>query len=119
MSGVLALFVGSGAGGNLSVTANDVERTLAGFAGSGTVSTNIGPSTYVTGGQSPYTYNWNRVSGSTVPAVSNSTTANPSWSGIVLDSVVESAVWRVTVIDSLGKTASVDINVLLSWFNIS
>ena len=62
------------------------------------------------GGRGPYTYQWSRVSGA-FASISSPNTAETRFSFFVqtFESVV--GVYRCTVTDSLGSTASVDVRV--------
>jgi len=117
MSGVLAL-LSTAAGNAFSVAASSVSKTDSGFAASGTVTTSETPGTTPTGGTAPYTYAWTKFSGSSVPAVSDATAQNPTWSGTVNSEVEEVAVWRVMVTDDAGAIAFRNITVTLRWFNL-
>lgn len=105
-----------GAGGNpfapLSVTAFNAlgQRVGAGVATTFAGETETTPS----GGMAPYTYSWARVSGSTVPAIDNTTAQNPQWSGTLNAADEQRATWRVTVTDALSATATTDITVTLT-----
>jgi hypothetical protein len=102
----------------LSVSATSVSGFNSGFAFSGPVSTD-NTSTTVTGGASPFTFSWARISGSTVPQVSSSTAQNPNWFNNDTPSGTYDAVWRVTVTDANSNTATADINVSLTWLNLN
>lgn len=115
MSGALAVLTGASKK-SLTVSANNVTGKASGYATSGTVTSSI-PSTNPEGGKEPYTYLWEKVSGSSA-AVSDSTARNPSWSDTVGGFVPETAVWRVTVTDADGETAQKSINVSLRWISL-
>lgn len=102
----------------MSVSANNVSGSGNGFTSSGSVSTGT-PGTTVTGGTSPFTYSWARISGSTVPQISNASAQNPGWSNLNTPDGTHQAVWRVTVTDANSNTATRDITVTLSWFNLN
>lgn len=118
MTGVLAALVGVSSGG-FAVTANDVTRVQEGFTGIGLVTTTQIPNTTIEGGVPPYTYLWEYVSGSAVPAVNDASVANPQWSGNVADGDEEVAVWQVTVTDGAATEVVVEIFVTLIWLNLS
>lgn len=93
----------------LSVSANNVFG--AGFQNSQSGSSTAAP----TGGLAPFTYAWTRVSGETlITSGANSAKANFA-SGILDPYQTRQAVYRVTVTDSLGQTASADITVLFQY----
>jgi len=102
----------------MSVSANNVSGSASGFAPSGSVSTGS-PNTTVTGGTSPFTFSWARVSGSTVPQISSATAQNPGWSNANTPAGINTATWRVTVTDANSNTATADISVSLTWINLS
>jgi hypothetical protein len=102
----------------LSVSANNVSGSASGFASSGFVSTG-GPNTTVTGGTSPFTFSWARISGSTVPQISSATAQNPGWSNANTPEGTNTATWRVTVTDANSNTATADITVTLTWINLN
>lgn len=119
MSGILTLLPGVvGTSSALAVRANNVTGSGRGVNLSGFVTTKQLPNTYVTGGTAPYTYAWARVSGSTGPAVSDATRANPTWSGFAAEGSPETAVWRLTVTDDASATATADITVHLKWTSL-
>lgn len=102
----------------LSVSATNVSANDSGFASSGPVGPTGTPNTTPSGGVGPYTYSWARISGSTVPGASSLTAQNPTWSAASV-SGTQSAVWRVTITDSLGATATAEISVTLVWIDLS
>jgi len=103
----------------LSVTASNVSGFDSGFASSGFVVTSGSPNTTVTGGTSPFTFSWARVSGSTVPQISSATAQNPNWSNAITPDGGNEAIWRVTVTDANSNTATADITVTLTWVNLN
>lgn len=102
----------------LSVSASNVSANDAGFASSGAVGPTGNAATTPSGGVGPYTYSWARVSGSTVPGASSLTAQNPTWSAASVTGI-QTAIWRVTVTDSLGATATAEISVTLTWIDLS
>jgi hypothetical protein len=66
------------------------------------------------GGTSPYTYAWTRVSGNTQPTPTNASGASTAWTGTPGGSTSWSAVWQLTVTDHLGATASGTVDVEFS-----
>ncbi len=67
------------------------------------------------GGTPGYTYSWTRISGSTAITAGSPTSASTSFSGTVPVSGAISAVFRVTVTDSVGATATADVTVSLTY----
>ena len=59
----------------------------------------------VSGGTTPYTYTWTRVSGSSTPAISNTSPAYAVWSASSSIPTTMNSVWNCTVTDAHGKTA--------------
>jgi hypothetical protein len=103
----------------MSVSANSVSGSASGFASSGFVATSGTPNTTVTGGTSPFTFSWVRISGSTVPQISSATAQNPGWSNANTPEGINTATWRVTVTDANSNTATADITVTLQWINLN
>ena len=102
----------------LSVSAVNVTANDAGFGSTGPVGPTGTPNTTPSGGVGPYTYSWARISGSTVPGASSLTAQNPTWSAGSVN-FTQTAIWRVTVTDSLGATAMAEISVTLTWIDLS
>lgn len=100
----------------LSVSADDVDAIAAGFANSGNVSGDT--TATVTGGASPFTFAWTRLSGD-FPNISNLNVQNPGFSATVFDGVPNVSTWRVTVTDANSNTATATITVTLTWFNFN
>lgn len=67
------------------------------------------------GGTPGYTYSWTRISGSTAITAGSPTSASTSFSGTVPVNSVISAVFRVTVTDSVGATATADVTVSFAY----
>jgi len=67
------------------------------------------------GGTPGYTYSWTRISGSTAITAGSPTSASTSFSGTVPIGGSISAVFRVTVTDSAGATATADVTVSFSY----
>lgn len=63
-----------------------------------------------TGGTPAYTYNWTRVSGDTY-TITTATAANTTFSTTLTNGQTKSGVYRCTVTDSLGATATADVTV--------
>ncbi len=119
MSGVLAAIGASRNNSDLAVTANSVIRVDNGFNDSGQVTTIQLPNTQVTGGVSPYGYNWARVSGSTALESIGELTPNPTWTALVTDGSPEEAEWELTVTDAAAAEATVTITITLIWNNLA
>lgn len=99
----------------LRVTASDAIGQDSGFGQVGTVTASTTAS--ATGGVGPYSFSWARVSGSTGPVISSATAQSPFWTADVSANEPEEAVWRVTVTDSVGATATFNITVSLTWIS--
>lgn len=107
-------------GSQLGVSASDVTGSASAFATSALVTSGT-PNTTPSGGISPFTYSWSYQSGDAVIACSGSTSQNPTWSKTISAgpqvTTTTSAVWKVTVTDAVGSTASTTINITLSFTN--
>lgn len=119
VTGVVATLAGMGGSLPLQVTATDVFQTTIGGGSSGTVTSNptLRPNTTVTGGVSPYTYSWVRLSGDT-PTINSATLQNPTWQAVVDDGFTNLSAWQVTVTDAASQTAQTSINVELSYIQL-
>lgn len=104
----------------LAASAASISNTLNASAspssvtasGSGTSVTTSSVTVTPTGGTSPYTYSWTRISGSTAIAVNSATAATTTFTGSSLASgTTYSAVFRCTVTDNVAATKTVDVNV--------
>lgn len=92
------------------------ERALAVFnisaSGSAlavdTTATNI-VTISITGGVSPFDVSWVRISGSTVPQITNPTGTSVAWTAPTTGTY--DAIWRCTVMDAENATDTVDVNV--------
>lgn len=65
------------------------------------------------GGTAPYTHLWTYVSGDSAPVPTSSTAASTAFSATVGRDQEKIAVWKDTVTDALGATASVNVSVSL------
>lgn len=66
----------------------------------------------VTGGVAPFTYSWTVVSNSgVIPTIAGATTASPTFTqtGVFVETF-ETAVFRVSITDAIGQTATVDLS---------
>jgi len=82
--------------------------------GSGSVTTDTATAT-PTGGTGPYTYLWSYVSGDAGLSANTGTSAATNWTGsITALGQDKTAVWRVTVTDSLAATATSTVGVSVS-----
>lgn len=111
VTGVTAIMAGMRPGFEpLQVAANDIiEFGIA----PGTVVTGT-PNTTPSGGAPPYTYAWSYVSGEPGISISNPSVQNPTWSFDFIAPSIVSAVWRVTLTDSIGSvpaTALITIDI--------
>lgn len=88
------------------------------FAGSGALPPQGLETNLVTaipsGGFAPYTYAWTHVSGDTF-TVTNPSSASTYFAHTFTSYGTRSGVYRCTVTDSLGSTATVDVNVLIQF----
>jgi hypothetical protein len=116
MTGVTAILAGMRGGAPLSVSAPNVEEFQGGFASAGTVTGST--TATVTGGTSPFTFAWTRLSGD-FPTISSASAQNPTFSALVGDGAPNSSTWRVTVTDANSNTATADISVDLYWVNFN
>lgn len=93
------------------LTASAVPNTAIGiYSESNPVQTNHVTVT-PTGGQSPYSYAWASLSGDTVMAISSTTSATVRWSRNMTIGDSYQAIWRCTVTDAGGATATADVEV--------
>lgn len=68
-----------------------------------------------TGGTGPYTYSWVRISGASAVSATSPTSATTSFGANVGKNQTKSATFRCTVTDSLSATATVDVDVSLTY----
>jgi hypothetical protein len=61
------------------------------------------------GGVAPYTYSWAFVSGDASPTISDTSSQTVNW--VMSGAGHRASVWRGTVTDHLGQTASADVSV--------
>lgn len=118
----------SGAGA-LTITGRNVSGSGSAFTACGNVATGDGggvgtPNIVVTDGSGSYTYSWALLGSPATYGpypVYSATSQNPYWSDAVCDNAgVDSETWRVTVTDTAtGVTGTYDVDVLLSWVNLS
>jgi hypothetical protein len=81
-------------------------------SGTGTPLTTASTTVTPTGGTSPYTYAWTRISGSTLITANSASAATTTFTGATLASgTTYSAVFRCTVTDNVAATKTVDVNV--------
>lgn len=67
------------------------------------------------GGTGPYTYAWTYVSGSSAISADSPTGASTTFTANVSKNGSKSAVWKVTVTDSLSATASANVSIDLYY----
>jgi hypothetical protein len=79
----------------------------------GTVTTNVASST-PTGGLAPFTYSWVRISGVSASPTSP-TNAATSFNFFLDTPGTASAVFRCTVTDALGSTATADVTAIFNY----
>jgi hypothetical protein len=95
-------------------TALNAAASPSSLSTSGTATSLTTASTTVTptGGISPYTYAWTRISGSTSIAANSASSATTTFTGTSLASgTTYNAVFRCTVTDNVAATKTVDVNV--------
>jgi len=95
-------------------TALNAAASPSSLSTSGTATSLTTASTTVTptGGTSPYTYAWTRLSGSTSIAANSASSATTTFTGTSLASgTTYTAVFRCTVTDNVAATKTVDVNV--------
>jgi hypothetical protein len=81
-------------------------------SGTGTPLTTASTTVTPTGGTSPYTYAWARLSGSTSITANTASAASTTFTGASLASgTTYNAVFRCTVTDNVAATKTVDVNV--------
>ena len=81
-------------------------------SGTGTPLTTASTTVTPTGGTSPYTYAWTRLSGSTSITANSASAATTTFTGASLASgTTYTAVFRCTVTDNVAATKTVDVNV--------
>ena len=114
MSGVLCILVGSNAASallGLSLSPGDIYTSRAG-AGSSISSADTATAT---GGSTPYTYAWTRVSGSSY-TINSPTSAATTFTTTLAPSGYKTGVYRCTVTDSLGAIAMADATIEFEAF---
>jgi hypothetical protein len=100
---------------------NSVNSTGSGFAVSGpTSNTQVGAPTIV-GGSGSYNYLWEYVSGDTTIGITSTSVQRPSFGcPSVNQNNPRSAVWRVTVTDTVsGEVAQDTVTINCTWTNLS
>lgn len=100
-----------------------VHSTGSGFEASGVTSTTQIAAPSYTNGSGNYTYAWVRLSGSSIPAITNSTAERPGFNsgGVpVSDANPETATFQITVSDVTNGTSAVDtVEVICTWTNLN
>ncbi len=104
-------------------SSNTVSGTLAASAApsaisktdSGSSITTASTTVTATGGTSPYTYAWTRISGSTLITADSASAATTTFTGTPLvNNTTYDAVFRCTVTDSAAATKTVDVTVSIT-----
>jgi hypothetical protein len=99
---------------SLSLNLTYISAVNSGASASGTTTSSVITGT-VSGGTGPFTYAWARVSGDTQITAGSPTAAATTFSATCYDAVEFSTVFRLTVTDANGATATADITVDLTW----
>lgn len=81
----------------------------------GAYTTKTSASVVAGGGQAPYTYSWAYVSGGSALLSADSPTSNLTTFTGTGTSQQSAELWRVTITDALGATATADITVDVTW----
>ncbi|CAB4153242.1 Tip attachment protein J [uncultured Caudovirales phage] len=111
----------AGAAGSISTVLNGVVSPSS-VSVSGTAATLVTSSATVTatGGTSPYTYAWTRLSGSTLITATTPSAATTTFTGATLTSgTTVTAVFRCTITDNVAATKTVDVNVSIERLAMS
>lgn len=113
MTGTIQVMLGIGFTPlNASVSPSSVSgsRATGGTCVSGTAAATG------TGGSTPYTYAWTYVSGDSGISCNSSTASATTFQALVSSSIPSrTAVWRCTITDSLGATATADVSIDLEY----
>lgn len=110
MSGVLTLVAGIGKFGPLSVSLSPSPLDKAGATSTLVTGTCTGT---VTGGSGGNTYAWTKVSGDAITCDSPTAAATTFRAVSLASPEIRVAVWRLTVTDSMGHTATADVTVTI------
>lgn len=125
MSGAL---LSSMVANSLKVSANkaSVSGSGSGFSPCGNPGNTDSVTVTASGGRAPYTYAWARVgsAASSGPYQANAPTAATTVfsdvdSSVCAADVTNSETWRCTVTDDDGYTATVDVDVTLTWADLT
>lgn len=72
--------------------------------------------TIVRGGIPSYTYSWTRLSGDTQIEINSPALQNPEWYAFGPSGETFISIWRVTVTDATGTTATDNATISISFF---
>lgn len=116
------MFIGACVGVSpLSASVSNVVGFNSGAGSSGTVTSTTDAEATPSGGVGSYTYSWELISsdqGAAQSIVGGSTTASPTFRATNVSQSFQSiSVWRVTITDGAGSTATADCTVTLTWEN--
>ena len=99
---------------SLSLDATYISEVDSGAAASGTTTSAAVTGTPV-GGTAPFSYAWTRISGDAQITAGSPAAAATTFSAACFDGIMYSAIFRLTVTDANGATASRDVQVDLTW----
>ena len=108
----------------LVLEVTNVTGFNSGFASSGEVNSDTGPSLNVLYSSGSWDASWTHVSTSTglTPDISRPMSATPTWSAVVTDGSENPAIstWQVEVVDLVtGAKARANVTVTLTWVNLN
>lgn len=117
MSGAIGILLTLDSTGNSLTVALDSNINSGFIFGYGVCRSYTTTTASPAGGSPGYTYSWSRVSGSTAISATDPTSYYTYFSATMTPPSLVSAVFRVTVTDSLGATATADVTVTLSSYD--
>lgn len=109
---------GAASGLSVSVSPTEASKTQGTTSGAKTV-TSPTVTAEAAGGTGPYSYAWARHAGSEAITAATPTAASTTFSASMQPDTVLEAIFRMTVTDAAGSTATVDVPVYLHLVDFS